>query len=117
MIVHVDENGDAVCEHGVAVDVHCCNCHSGFLFDMNWCKCIGGHSVLTPEEIHERYFYHKPTPRAAELHDKVNNMLEQVALTLEEILPEGRQKALSHTALEEVRFRANASIAQNHDKL
>lgn len=73
--------------------------------------------MLTPEEIHERYFYHKPTPRAAELHDKVNNMLEQVALTLEEILPEGRQKALSHTALEEVRFRANASIAQNHDKL
>lgn len=25
---------DAVCEHGTAMDVHCCNCHSGFIFDM-----------------------------------------------------------------------------------
>jgi hypothetical protein len=23
-----------VCEHGTAMDVHCCNCHSGFVFDM-----------------------------------------------------------------------------------
>lgn len=26
---------DEVCEHGTALDVHCCNCHSGFLFDPN----------------------------------------------------------------------------------
>jgi hypothetical protein len=24
---------DVVCEHGVAMDVHCCGCHSGFIFD------------------------------------------------------------------------------------
>lgn len=24
---------DPVCEHGTALDVHCCNCHSGFIFD------------------------------------------------------------------------------------
>ena len=24
---------DPTCEHGVAWDVHCCGCHSGFLFD------------------------------------------------------------------------------------
>ena len=23
---------DEACKHGVAMDVHCCNCHSGFLF-------------------------------------------------------------------------------------
>ncbi len=28
-----------VCEHGMAMDVHCCNCHSGFLFDVNSCVC------------------------------------------------------------------------------
>lgn len=22
------------CEHGTAMDVHCCNCHSGFIFDL-----------------------------------------------------------------------------------
>ena len=26
-------SGDMVCEHGTAMDVHCCNCHSGFIFD------------------------------------------------------------------------------------
>ena len=23
------------CEHGTAMDVHCCHCHSGFIFDAN----------------------------------------------------------------------------------
>jgi hypothetical protein len=30
---------DAVCEHGTAMDVHCCNCHGGFLFDSASCVC------------------------------------------------------------------------------
>lgn len=30
---------DDVCEHGTALDVHCCNCHSGFLFDLEKCTC------------------------------------------------------------------------------
>ena len=31
--------GDWVCEHGKAVDIHCCNCHPGFLFDAESCVC------------------------------------------------------------------------------
>lgn len=27
------EKPDVVCMHGTAMDVHCCNCHSGFIFD------------------------------------------------------------------------------------
>lgn len=30
---------DDVCEHGTALNVHCCGCHSGFLFDMETCTC------------------------------------------------------------------------------
>jgi hypothetical protein len=26
---------DVVCSHGTAMDVHCCNCHSGFIFDID----------------------------------------------------------------------------------
>lgn len=33
-------SADVVCEHGTAMDVHCCNCHSGFLFDANSCVCV-----------------------------------------------------------------------------
>jgi hypothetical protein len=32
---------DMVCNHGVAMDVHCCGCHSGFLFDIATCVCLG----------------------------------------------------------------------------
>lgn len=28
-----DQNGDYVCKHGTAMDVHCCFCHNGFIFD------------------------------------------------------------------------------------
>lgn len=28
-----DAQGDYVCRHGTAMDVHCCHCHNGFLFD------------------------------------------------------------------------------------
>jgi hypothetical protein len=45
MHMHLDPDGDWVCEHGTAVDVHCCNCHSGFLFDLAECGCSG-----TPED-------------------------------------------------------------------
>lgn len=31
---------DVVCAHGVAMDVHCCGCHSGFLFDGASCTCL-----------------------------------------------------------------------------
>ena len=31
---------EAVCEHGTAMDVHCCGCHSGFLFDSATCTCL-----------------------------------------------------------------------------
>jgi hypothetical protein len=33
---------DVVCEHGTAMDVHCCGCHGGFLFDIMTCKCWRG---------------------------------------------------------------------------
>lgn len=33
-------DGDWVCEHGTASDVHCCGCHSGFLFDSRKCVCF-----------------------------------------------------------------------------
>jgi hypothetical protein len=38
---HTDDVGDVVCEHGTAIDVHCCNCHGGFLFDHKECVCYG----------------------------------------------------------------------------
>ncbi len=36
---HQNPDGDWVCEHGTASDVHCCGCHSGFIFDRTQCTC------------------------------------------------------------------------------
>lgn len=33
------EPKDKTCQHGAALDVHCCNCHSGFLFYPDSCVC------------------------------------------------------------------------------
>lgn len=54
---------DLVCQHGTALDVHCCNCHSGFIFDKDHecpsldlglyrCKICGTRWLLWPDAIH-----------------------------------------------------------------
>lgn len=73
--------------------------------------------MLSPDEIHKRHSYQKPTERAAEMHNIVNGITEDAAVKFEDMLPEGREKALVHTHLEEARFWANAAIARNHEKL
>ncbi len=37
---HGYRRDDPTCEHGVAWDVHCCGCHSGFIFDSRKCVCF-----------------------------------------------------------------------------
>jgi len=36
----VGRDVDRVCKHGHAMDVHCCLCHSGFLFSVDDCTCL-----------------------------------------------------------------------------
>ena len=38
-----------VCKHGTAMDVHCCNCHYGFLFDADSCTCINTEEQLVAD--------------------------------------------------------------------
>lgn len=75
------------------------------------------YNMLTPDEIHKRHSYQRPTEAAAQMHEWVNGLTEMLARNFEDRLPEGREKALVHTHLEEVRFWANAAIARNHEKL
>ncbi len=50
---HQDAAGDWVCEHGTAMDVHCCNCHSGFQFNQDACRCTSdkGRGALPTDAI------------------------------------------------------------------
>lgn len=56
--IHPD-TGDHVCEHGMAVDVHCCNCHNGFIFDLDH-ECPDEEEVPHPFNAREESYGPSP---------------------------------------------------------
>lgn len=66
----------------------------------------------TDEDLHHRFVYHAPGPKARERHDSVRAMMLNFAEVLNGALPEGREKALFFTKLEEASFWAHAAIAR-----
>jgi len=64
----------------------------------------------------ERFRYHPAaTPGRAEQHNDVRASLLRVAQDLNDVVPEGREKALMLTKLEEAMFWANAAVARQGD--
>lgn len=61
---------DQVCKHGVAMDVHCCNCHSGFLFDKD-------HECPEPDE--------EPAGMKGQMHDASDEALDRWARRYDEL--------------------------------
>lgn len=65
------------------------------------------------EDIDNRFKYHAPDDVKIEQHSWVRHEAHAVAREWESNLPEGREKALAITKLEEAMFWANAAIARN----
>lgn len=64
-----------------------------------------------PAEINRRFTYKQPTPETLPKHKEVNDLTLDLAIHLDSILPEGREKACALTSLQEARMWANAAIA------
>lgn len=67
---------------------------------------------MSPGDIRIRFTYHKPSELKARTREDVRTIIMDLAFDLDGLLPEGREKSLSITKLEEVMFWANAAIAR-----
>jgi hypothetical protein len=70
--------------------------------------------MTTIEDIGNRFDYHAPDEEKQAKHVKARSMLQAIAYEFGmNLLPEGREKSLALTKLEEAMFWANAAIARN----
>lgn len=71
---------------------------------------------MNDNELRNRFDYHPPkTPERAAEHERLRSDCLHIALMLNDSLPEGREKSLALTKLEELMFWANAAIARQGD--
>lgn len=69
---------------------------------------------MSPDDIAYRFAFHATTTREKrDEHTSVRRMCRQLADFLNESVPEGREKSLAVTKLEEVMMWANAAIARD----
>jgi len=72
---------------------------------------------FTADDLDNRFEYHPPRSAArAGAHTTVRTACKDVARQFNEFLPDGREKAVVMTRLEEVMFWANAALARSMDE-
>ncbi|WP_267244343.1 hypothetical protein [Streptomyces sp. PR69] len=72
---------------------------------------------MSPEDIAHRFAFHPAsTEEKRDAHTSVRQACRRLADEMNDRLPEGREKALVVTKLEEVMFWANAAIARAREE-
>ena len=66
-------------------------------------------------DIENRFSFHPATPETGEQHAVARAKCFELAAHLNATLPEGREKSLAITHLEEVMMWSNAAIARNNN--
>jgi hypothetical protein len=71
--------------------------------------------MIDARDIDTRFTYHAPKAGQPELYESLRGRARNLAYYANECVPDGREKSLAMTKLEEFVFWANAAIARNDD--
>lgn len=63
--------------------------------------------------IENNFKYHAPKEGQSEMYQFIRNKAKELAILIDESVPNSREKSLAMTKLEEAVFWANAGIARN----
>lgn len=73
------------------------------------------HRFTTDEELRHRAAYHAPkTAETVQAHETVRANIVGLTLDWNALLPEGREKSMALTFLDQAMWAANAAIARGH---
>ena len=64
------------------------------------------------DDLNNRFTYHKPDTEKVLKHERVRAACLELAILIDQLVPEGREKSLAFTKLEETGFWANAGLAR-----
>lgn len=65
------------------------------------------------ETIDNNFVYHEPKEGQSETYELIRSEAKALALWINKVVPDGREKALAITKIEEAVFWANAGIARS----
>lgn len=68
--------------------------------------------MIDPDEIDNRFTYHPPTEEQKGQYIAIRETGKRMAHMLNRVLPDGREKSLALTKLEEAVMHANSAIAR-----
>lgn len=68
---------------------------------------------MSDERIKHNFSSHTPTPEKADTHEMLRENGYKLCMLIQELCPEGREKSLAITKIEEAIFWANAGLARD----
>jgi len=69
--------------------------------------------MIDGAEIKNRVTYHAPSPEGVERHEAIAGNFIELMHVIEAIMPDGREKSIVFTKLEEAKMWASAGVARN----
>lgn len=68
---------------------------------------------MEPSDLQHRFAFHKANEVTTPIHEQIRNTLNATAQELNQVVPDGREKSLMITHLEEAMMWANAGVARS----